>query len=109
MLTDKFTTEFTVRRSVWTEDEDNNKYSTEQEIGTFFGHIQQTQAELVQNMGLSLTNAYKVLAPVGTDVLSGDTIESNDGMYSVKAVKKVELGLNPHLVLIVQQDEVEGS
>lgn len=109
MLEQHQTTEFTVRRSVWTEDEDDNKYSEEQVFGTFFGYIQQTQETLVQNMGLSLTNAFKVLAPIGTDVLSGDTIESNEGLYSVKAIKKVEMGLNPHLVLLVQSDGVRGS
>ena len=107
MLDQHFTTEFTVRRSVWTEDEDDNKYSEEQVIGTFLGHIQQAQADLVQNMGLSLTRPYKILASLNTDIVSGDTVESNDGMYSIKAIKKVELGLNPHLVLVVQQDTVE--
>lgn len=109
MLSDNFTTEFVVRRAVWAKDGEDNDYSTEQLVGTFLGHIQQTQAELVQDLGLSLTNAYKVLCPVNTNVLAGDTIESNEGMYSVKAIKKVAIGLNPHLVLIAQQDNVSGS
>ncbi|MFA5050956.1 MAG: hypothetical protein WC499_02475 [Patescibacteria group bacterium] len=105
-IQDFMTKLFVIYRSVWATDEDGNSYSEEQEVGSFNGHIQQAQAEDIQNLALTFTKAFSIWCPVDTAVLEGDTLESVDGVYSVKAIQKYDTGGNTHLQLVVQVDEV---
>lgn len=106
MIADFYTTTFTVKRSVWVTDIGNNPYSTEMGQGTFDGHLQQAAADLVQHMGLSLTKTFAVWCALGTDVIDGDTLETAEGTYSVRAIQSYAIGGNAHLELIVEQDDV---
>lgn len=76
-------------------------------MGSFSGHRQQASAELVQNLGLTYTKAFTVWCPVGTDVVEGDTIEAEDGKYSVRAVQLNGNGLNRHKQIVAELDLVE--
>lgn len=105
MIEDFFTTLFTVNRSAWTTDGEGNPYSTESEGETFYGHIQQANAELVQHLGLSLTKAFSVWCARDTDVKAGDTIATNGTTYSVRAVQDNATGDSEHFELIVESDD----
>ncbi|MEQ9135756.1 MAG: hypothetical protein RLO51_11145 [Thalassobaculum sp.] len=109
MISRHFTTTYSVTRSEWTTDGEGNPYSTEESVGTFPGHIQQARAELVQNLGLTLTKSFTVWCPVDADVKAGDTITDGTTTYSVRAAQLWSLGTNPHLKLIVEQDDVEAD
>lgn len=106
MITDFFTTLFIIYRSEWMTDINGNAYSAEFNVGDFHGHIQQADASLVASLGLNLTNTYSIWCPVNTDIRNGDTIESADGQYSVKAIQLMAIGDNKHIQAIVQLDGV---
>lgn len=107
MITDFFTTTFTVSRSQWTEDGQGNPQSAEAEVATFLGHLQQANASLVQNLGLSLTTSFAVWCLPTANVRAGDTITDGSRSFSVRAVMANVIGANAHLELIVELDEVE--
>jgi len=109
MISDFFTTLYVVKRSAWSTDEEGNPYSGEVEVGSFMGHIQDAQAELVASLGLTLTKMFTIWCPVSSSVLAGDTLESIQGIYSVKAIRTFNIGDNKHLEIVVQLDEVTGS
>jgi hypothetical protein len=109
MIENFYTTYFTINRATWDIDTDNNPFSTETEVGTMYGHIQQAEAGLVQSLGLNFSNAYSIWCPVDTQVRAGDTLNSVAGLFSVKAVQKYNVGGNKHLQLVAQLDEVTGS
>jgi len=106
MISDFFTTSFTVKRPTWKTDGQDNEYTEKEEAGAFLGHLQQAQAELVQNLGLSFTKAYSVWCAFGTDVKEGDTIVAGDVSYSVRAKRDHMVGSNEHVELVVELDEV---
>jgi len=109
-ITDFFTTLFVIKRASWATDEDDNPYSEEVEVGQFMGHIQQASADLVQNLGMTLTSAFSVWCPLDSGIKAGDTLSSVGGVYSVKAIQKYEIGGNKHIEAVVRLDsEVLGS
>jgi hypothetical protein len=109
MISDFYTTEFSIKRAAWTEDGEGNPYSEEQVVVSFNGHIQQAQAELATNLGLSLTKAFMVWCPIGTNVKEGDILDTTEASYSVRAVQDFNNGDNKHMELIVELDEIHGS
>ena len=109
MIQDFFTKYFAVTRPSWSTDEEGNSFSTLVETSSFYGHIQQAQAEDTQSLGLTLTKPFVIWCDLDTDILEGDTIQSVDGYYSVKAIKKLLVGANKHLRIVVQEDEIIGS
>jgi hypothetical protein len=106
MITDWFKESFTIERSEWTTDDQNRSYSREIEVGTFLGYIQQSQPELVQTLGMTLTKPYTLRCPLTTDIKAGDTLRSSDAVYSVKAIQKNTIGDNKHIRAVVNLDKL---
>lgn len=106
MISDFFTTAYTITRPQWLTDEAGNPYSAAVEVETFSGHLQQARAELVANLGLSFTKTFLLWCPVTTDVKAGDSVTDGTNAYSVRAVQRNDIGENRHLELIVELDEV---
>lgn len=104
MIENNYTTLFVTYRAVWTQ-----LTSEEAEVGQFFGHIQEASTDLVVSLGLTLTKPYMIWCAVSEDVKAGDTLNSTYGKFSVKGVRKFELGTNRHLELVANLDEVVGS
>lgn len=109
MISDFFTTLFAVSRASWTKDEDDNDESAEQEVGMFNGHIQQANPQLAQSLGFSFTTTFTVWCASDEDVRVGDTLNSIQGTFSVKAKQDNLVGDNQHLELICSLEEVIGS
>ena len=74
-------------------------------IGTFKGHKQQTPAQDISTMDIAYGKSSQIWCPVGTDVQTGDVIESGSNKYSVRAVNTRDYGTNQHLQLTVEQDK----
>ena len=83
MSIERFLTQsFTQYRQVYTA----NK-SVDTLVGTLLGHIQQTQPELVQELGITFTKAYSIWFASDVDVRVGDTLVIGSDKYSVKAIQ----------------------
>lgn len=95
-----YTTNFSVRRMVWSGDS-----SSEQSIESFMGHIQQAAAELSESMGLSFSKAFTIWCPVDTDIEDGDAVTDGEWLYTVKAVRENKVGINQHLEVVVERRE----
>ena len=95
-----FTKTFTIKRQVW-----SGSSSDESTIGTFKGHKQQTPAQEIATLGIAYGKACQVWCPVGTDVKVGDVIDDGN-RYSVRAVNTRDYGINQHLQLTIEGDEV---
>lgn len=109
MINDFYQTLFVIKRNAWTEDEDGNAFSGLAEVAQFMGHIQQASADLVESLGLTFTKSFSIWCPVDTNLEEGDILETVQGNYSVKAIKKFDIGSNKHIQAVVQLDEVAGS
>jgi hypothetical protein len=105
MIADFFTTSFSIKRAVWLTDGDGNKYSEEQIVETFSGHIQQATIELAQGLGISFTKAFTIWCPINTDVKEGDVLYTSAAAYSVRAKRENNIGDNRHIELTVELDE----
>lgn len=105
MIEKFYTTTFEVNRAVWKTDEALNQYSELSTVGTFLGHIQQASAQLVQNLGLNLTKTFTIWTYVDTDVIEGDSIETFEAIYTVRAIQKNDTGANQHLEIVVELDQ----
>ncbi len=107
-----FTTTFTVVRDVWT-GSGATKKSTQSNVGTFLGHIQQADAELTESLGLSFTEAYRIWASRDADVEEGDTLQAGNNTYSVKAINKRTYAAgreqNQHLEIMVELNKDYAS
>lgn len=105
MLSDKFTTTFTVKRQGWTTeivgDETIDK-SEEATAATFLGYRQQSTADYVQSLGLQLSKPHLVWCPVDSNVFEGDALSSTYGVDRVRAVQINRDGINAHKELIVE-------
>jgi hypothetical protein len=105
MIEKFFTTTFEVNRAVWKTDESLNQYSELSTVGTFLGHLQQASAFLAENLGLNMTKTFTIWCPVDTDVLEGDSIETYEAIYTVRAIQKNNTGVNTHLEIVVELDQ----
>lgn len=93
-----FTTTFTVKRMVWYEESGEL-----QDAISFSGHIQQATMELVQSLGLSLTNAFTLWCSPTVDLQIGDQVASGGKYYSVKALNTRDYaGVNKHIEAIIE-------
>lgn len=109
-INDFFTTNFTIRRLIWDTDNQGNRFSGEQEVGQFMGHIQQADALLAQNLGFSLTKTFSVWCSCDTDVIEGDKLATDDAHYTVRAkIDNKFVGDNKHIELIVEKGEETQS
>ena len=103
-----YKTTFTINRNSWTNGATYSN-STETEIGTFLGHLQQASAELVANMNLNFTNTYTIWCSSASNVLVGDRLTSGGSDYSVKAIQdNTSVGANKHLELVVEKQKNES-
>jgi hypothetical protein len=94
MISHNFTTTFTVKRMVYTQ----NK-GTKQALGSFKGHIQQTSLEIAQQLRNLFTITHSVWCAIDTDVQVGDELTKGANTYSVKAVQDNNIGINSHKYL----------
>jgi len=105
-MIDRFYTEtVTVGRQTKKTDDDGNKYSEFEEVGTITGHLQQARAELAESLGMDLTKSFSLWCAVGADVEAGDTLTIDSVEYSVRAVQENNVGGNKHLELIIEKNE----
>jgi len=82
-----------------------NGISSREEVGSFYGHLQQTSAELVENLGMSFTSAFTLWCPIDTDLETGDSLEDESNTYSVRAINKKNYGgSNQHLEVFIEKD-----
>jgi len=110
MITDFYTTEFTNLRAVWTTDIEQNPYSEQEVVGQFNGHIQQASPEYAESLGLAFYKAYAIWCPLNTDIIEGDTLESDIGTFAVRAIMVYMVGTNKHLELVAEKIvDLEGS
>lgn len=94
-----YTQTFTQYRQVYTA----NK-SVETLVGTLTGHIQQTVAELAQELGMQMALTYSIWLPTGTDIKTGDTLVIGSNRYSIKAVQDNNfVGANKHFECIAEK------
>ena len=103
-----YDTEFTTKRQQWTIEEVNGQpidKAEEESVGTFMGHLQQTTAEYVQTLGLTMTIPFALWCDLSTDIKEGDVLESERGTFTVRAVQRMENGRNAHIEAIVQMVE----
>lgn len=105
MIEKFFTTTFEVNRAEWKTDESSNQYSELVTIGTFLGHLQQASAQLAENLGLNMTKTFTIWCPVDTHVIEGDSIETYEAIYTVRAIQKNNTGVNQHLEIVVELDQ----
>jgi len=98
MITDFFTTAFTVKRMVWYEESGEL-----QDAITFYGHIQQATMELTKSLGLSMTNTFTLWCRPTVDLQIGDQIASGGKYYSVKALNTRDYaGVNKHIEALIE-------
>jgi len=106
MIEDYFDTTATVKRQVVSTDENGNKYTAFEEVASVFGHLQQTRAELAENMNLDFTKTFTFWCDVDENIQSGDTVLIDSEKYSVRAIKKLDIkGSNKHLEVILEKNE----
>ena len=107
-----FTTTFTVLRDVFT-GSGASQNSSQSTIGTFKGQIQQADDELTENLGLAFTETYTIWCAVDTDVEEGDTLQSGNNSYSIRAINKrtyvTGRPQNQHLELVVELNKDYAS
>lgn len=102
MIDKFFTVEFTQYRSEWLTDAEGNDYSDTVEVGSFKGHIQQADKEMVERYNMSFQTAFSLWCDIDTDVQKGDILENDTDTYSVKAIQVNNIGRNKHLELAVE-------
>lgn len=106
MISDFYTTTFTILRQVWSVDDDSNAYSQQQSQGTFSGHLQQLSAELAQSRGLSFTKSFRIWCSRSVNVKEGDELTAGGFSYFVRSKKDLMVGDNKHLELFVERELV---
>jgi hypothetical protein len=101
MIEKFYTTAFTVKRmtayvsgksSLWT-------------VGTFNGHLQQANAELIADLANAYSVSHTIWCDIATNVQAGDTLEVGSDKYSVRAVQFNEVGQNKHLEIMADKSK----
>ncbi len=107
MISRFYKTTFTIYRMVWTGDSS----STLANQGTFSGHIQQAQPQLLEHYGGNLSDIFTVWCDEGTDIEEGDRITTNGNGYRVKAIntRNYISSSNSHLELVVTKEQDYAS
>ena len=104
MIEKRFTETFTVFRQGWSTNLEGFKVSTEQEIGTFNGHLQQADEELSQYLGLHITDAFTLWCPPDTNVKLGDKVKRGGEHYGVRLIQDNGfVGRNTHLEIALEK------
>ena len=106
MINKFFTKTFTVRRmGVWV-----GGKTTEVEVSSFLGHIQQSDPSLIEDNPQAFTSTHTMWCPVDTAVERGDTLTYNGNYYSVKSINTRDYaGKNKHLEIFANKDEKYSS
>jgi 2-phospho-L-lactate guanylyltransferase (CobY/MobA/RfbA family) len=98
MIDTYYTTEFTNTRLEWYEEE--AEYT---EQVSFNGHIQQLNAEDAESLGMNWTISYRIWCDIDTDVIVGDVLDDGSNKYTVRSIKNLNLGRQPHLEVYVEK------
>lgn len=109
MIHDLFTTTFTIERMSWSEDMHGNPYSELGEAGSFSGHLQQANSQLVQDLGLSFSKTFTVWCALETDVRTGDRLTAGASAYTVREKMDYFIGDNAHTELVVELNGVTDT
>lgn len=111
MISRFFTKTFTNYRQSWTTDMSGFQSSSEVFVGTFAGHLQQANPEIIENLGLNFGTTYTIWCDEDTDVKLGDRITCSGDSYDVRLIQNNgNVGTNKHLELVIEkQDEPIGS
>ena len=90
---------YSVRRHTWA----NNK-STESEVATLSGILQQADPEFATQHNLTISKAYVLYIPdTEADIKDGDTLVSPvERFYRVKGVNIYPYGVNAHIKAILE-------
>jgi len=101
MISRFFTKTFTVSRQEW-----SNESSAEVVKSSFLGHIQSMKSDEAEaQLGIAMTNAFKLWCPIDTNLMKGDRLVGPDGkIYHVEFIKEWDMGTNQHLEVMVQLD-----
>jgi len=100
MIAHLYTLTATVIRKVAGQDYDGNYEQVESEVCGFPCYRQQATAQLIQDMGLTLSKAYAIWCDPNTPVYEGDTLQIGSDLYAVRAIQKNGDGRNAHLELV---------
>jgi len=99
MINRFFTTQFTVKRQIWSGDS-----SASVTQGTFYGNIQQsTDENLQQSLGLRFTKMFTIWCDIDTDIKEGDRLENGTDYYDVQFATRRNMGANKHLKVTVEK------
>ena len=104
-ITDFFTNTITVKRMVYGGSDvggDNNK-STLETQGTFKGHIQQADPELIASLAQTYKLDYLIWCSRDADVQVGDQLEEGSNVYTVMNIQDNTTGENTHYELHVRK------
>ncbi len=100
-ISDWYTTTFTVKRMVYGGSDvggDNNKSSLETQ-GTFNGHLQQADPNLVASLAQTYKLDFLIWCSRSEDVQVGDQLEEGSNKYTVMALQDNSTGSNDHYEL----------
>jgi hypothetical protein len=106
MIDRKFTTTAEVRRTTWVTEEIEGvtvDKSAEVIVDTINGYLQSATAEYAQYNGLTMGKGYTFWCPLNTTTGEGDTLVIDGNYYSVRAVRRLSDGHNPHTQIALEQ------
>jgi hypothetical protein len=112
MLSNRFTTTFTVKKKVWTKVTVGSKEvdrTIEIDGASFKGYLQQATPEYAQSFNLTMTKGFSLWCPLSADVFEGDTIYKGETAYTVRARQNYKDGCNPHAQLAVELIGIEND
>ena len=99
-----FTTNFTVKRKKWVDDK-----TTVVQVDTFDGQIQKTDIGLAEQFDTALMKTFTIWANIDINVAEGDTLYDDYYTYSVRAVRRYNIGNNQHTRIIVERKKEYAS
>ena len=103
-ISDFYVTSFVAKRMTWATDGSGNEYSSLVDGATIKGQIQQSSAELAQNLNLNFSKTFTIWCPVDANVSEGDQLVSGIHTYTVRAKQEFLNGANAHLELVCERE-----
>ena len=104
MISNFYTTLFSVYRMVWSGESSSEIAST-----SFLGNLQQVNSSVTKNIGDSITVSHTIFCSSDANIKVGDRITDNNAFFTVKQIFKYDIGDNEHLELFVEREEDYAS